>query len=460
MSRDTTIIDVGNGISPLDVRETNPIPALRSAVDAIFPTRKRHIEEPSPTQLFNLEDTSVARKHRRIERPNVGERIPAVGSPIDGFRTGLARTPYLHTPITVPQRIVNQKKPYTRLVQRGVTGMPVLDTITKYKFAFLKRTPLETRQDAWSQTLREVLAVPIEDGTIMQVDMRLMVLFEPAVLNYYLYMAQRVLYERDPEAFYDLTAADIMNEWSFDGLVISEEMLNGAEAARSSGLAWRGKWLGGEGVKVATVTMAGEDLCANVFGGQVMHGSALYFVVKKFVVDEGGFKFNLNSKADMAGVVMVGHGDPSFETTMAARIRAMSGLDPRRNVGANAAGSRGFRPWLIQFISQPDDQPLALEHVGFVDEHGVRRFDAFQQHIGTVIIAPQGHEPMPHVLDHITLPDTGDLVNPPDLLVDTPGGRFSSEASFRRPGVAVDAAEGLQSPFIKVYLNPRGNNPL
>lgn len=457
------VLNMGNGITPVDLRQTGPgVPGLDAMVTTIYPTRKRNIMEPSRDQLFNLEDTSVARKHRRIEKPGVGETISFNGSPIDGFRAGLAKTPYLHTPITVPQRIVNQKKPYTRLVQRGANGMPVLDTISKYKFAFLKRTPIDTRRSAFSQALREVLQVTIEDGTRVAVDLRPMTLFEGSILNYYLYLAQRALFDKNPEAFYDLTAADIMNEWSFDGLVISEEMLNGAESSKTSGFALHGgQWFGGDGVKVATINMAGEDLCANVFGAQVMHGSGLYFGCKKFDVDTGGFHFNLNAKSDANGMIMMSQGDPAALNNVAAKIRFISGLDPARIVGAQSAKSRGFKPWLIYFISQPDDQQLALEHVAMTDEYGVRRYDSYHQHIGTTIIAPQGHEPQPHVLDRITLnsnanSSTSDLL----LDVDPTGALYSATASTRRPGVCVDAALGLDQPFIKIYLNPRGNNPL
>jgi hypothetical protein len=458
-----TILTMGGAVStPVNLTTLGRVPGLDNAIDAIFPTRKRHIEEPSAAQLLSLQDTAVARKKPR-PNPSGGESINYAGSPLDGFKTGLKRKPYLHTAITVPQRIVNQKKPYTRFVWRAPKGMPVLDTIAKYKFAFLKKTPLDARSTEFSKELGRVLNIPLDDGTTGTVDIRPQVLYEAAVLNSFLYRAQRAIFERSPEEFYALTAADIMNEWSFDGLVISEEMANGAESAQTSGFALRGgQWLGGDGVKVATINLSGEDLCANVFGAQVMHGSALYFVCKKYAVENGGFHFNLNAKGGASGFSIVHSEDPSAAMSVNARLRMIAGTEPEpRGVGRATAGGRGFFPWLIGFVSQPDDQRIALEHLAMTDEFGMRRYDAYQQYIGTTIIAPQGHESQPHVLDRITLNSNEESASS-DLLVDVDptGSLYASSASQLRPGAAVDSALGLDQPFIKIYMNPRGNNPL
>jgi len=465
MASNAQILGMGGAVTtPLNMTQSGPsIPGMDPAIDNIFPSRKRYIMEPDSAQLFALDGTSAARGDARIKRPRRGEVIDASGSPLDGFKTGLARTPYLHTPITVPQRIVNQKKPYTRFVHRGAKDMPVTDVITKGCFAFLRRAPIDARQSELSTALRQVIDVSFDDGSSMSVDLRPMALYSPAVLNYYLYMAQRLLYEEDPEKFYAITAADIMAEWSFDGLVIAEEMANGAESGKTSGFALHGnQWLGGEDFKVATINMAGEDMCANVFGAQVMHGSELFFTCKKYDVDGGGFHFNLNSKSNSNGLVMMQSGsDTSILSGAAMRLRNLTGRTGARAVGAANGKSRVFRPWLIAFVSQPDGQQLAYEHIAFTDENDVRRYDTYRQHIGRTIIAPQGHEPRPHVLDRITLND--DPLSPvSDLLmdIDPTGSLYSSSASDLRPGVAVDAALGLDMPFIKIYLNPRGNNPI
>lgn len=411
-------LNMGNGISPVGMAGTN-LPGLSSGLGAVTGARKRGIAEMNGPALFNLNSQGVANKRARLE-PHAGTPIPSTGGPLDGFRTNLVQKPYLHTPITVPQRAVNQNIPYTRIVKRGAIsrqqGSPigVLDTIAKHQFAIMHRVRGD-KTTPYTTASREALQFDGEDGTSSNVDITPVTLLSPAIWNYYNLIVQRLLFEKDPAAFWRLSASDIMKDWVFDGVCISEEMLQGAESARTSGFGYNGRWMGADGYKVCTINLKNECHVFNVFGNSLIEGGACYSITRKVSLPANGATFNFN-----------------FNTAAKAATTGLLAAMPNNvHVMGSASVSQRFLPFQMFLVCVPDDGVLPDAYRRFVDEYGVEHYDAEVIYLGKVLIAPQGNDPRP-------------LPTHPQNIV----------------GPVQDASLGSDQPLIKMIIRPRGQHPL
>lgn len=417
-------LNMGNGISPMGIPNTIPAP-LNAQLSAVTGSRKRGITELSGSQIFNLGSNGRANKRSRLE-PHAGAPIPNMNGPLDGQRTNLLTTPYIHTPLHAPQRAVNQNAPYTRIVKRGSlprnngTVVPVVDTIAKHQWGIMHRVTGDQSASYTTET-RSVLQFDHDDGTSSSVDMTPQTILAPAIWNYYNLVVQRAIFEKNPDMFLSLTAQDIMKDWVFDGVCISEEMLSGAESARSSGFSRGGKWMGADGYKVCTINLRNECHCFNVFGDSVIEGGALYAVVRKVRIPEHGAQFNFDFNVATKPASTVPFSRANLPSGASSKIQAM----------ATAAPTERFFPWQMFLICVPDDGPLPDAHRVFQDEYGVTRYDSEVIYLGKVLIAPQGMKPRP-------LP-----------------------TSFLNVlGPIQDASLGSTEPLIKILVKPRGHHPL
>jgi hypothetical protein len=411
-------LNMGNGISPVGMSHTS-LPGINSSLNALTGSRKRGISEMSGPSLFNLNGQGVANKRAKLE-PHTGTPIPPTGGPLDGFRTNVMQKPYLHTPITVPQRIVNQSIPYTRIVKRGAISrqqgspLPVFDTIAKHQFAIMHRVRGDNTAP-YTLAQREALQFESEDGTSSNVDITPVTLLSPAIFNYYNLVVQRMLFEKDPAAFWNLSASDVMKDWVFDGVCISEEMLNGAESARTSGFGYSGRWMGSDGYKVCSVNLKNECHAFNVFGNSLIEGGALYAIVRKVSLPENGASFNFNFNTAAKGTTM------GLVSASPSNVQIMG----------TASVSNRFLPYQMFMICVPDDGILPDAYRQFVDERGVLHYDAEVIYLGKVLIAPQGNDPRP-------LP-----IHPSNIV-----------------GPVQDASLGSDQPLIKLIIRTRGQHPL
>jgi hypothetical protein len=426
MSNSRTL-SMGNGISPVGMPDTIPDP-LRGPLNAATNSRKRGITELSGPEMFNLGNNGRVNKRSRLE-PHAGAPIPPVGGPIDNIKSNLVMSPYLHTPITAPQRVVNQNAPYTRIVKRGAlpraaggAPVPVIDTIAKHQWGIMHRVTGD-HNAAYTVATRSTLQFDHDDGTKSSVDMTPQTILSPSNWNYYNLVVQRAIFEKSPEMFLELTAQDIIKDWVFDGVCISEEMLSGAESARTSGFSRGGKWMGADGYKVVSMNLRNECHCVNVFGDSLIEGGGLYAIVRKVSIPEHGaefvFDFNVAAKPSPAALTPYVH------------MQLPHGETQKVVVMSTAAPTQRFLPWQMFLVCVPDDGPLPDAHRVFKDEYGITRYDSEVIYLGKVLIAPQGNKPRPLATNALNV-----------------------------RGPVQDASLGSDEPLIKVLIKPRGHHPL
>jgi hypothetical protein len=423
MSRGVVSLSMGGGITPVQMPASGSgLPAMESGLSAVQASGgKRGIWQPGQEGLFQPEG-GIRDKRRRVDS-YAGEKLPATGGPLDGKRTGLQTNPFPRTPLPIPQRVVNRNQPITRIVIRGAPGMSALDTVAKNEFAWLHRSTRDPTIPGKAAS-SSVLPLTLMDGSTQAMNIAPVVALTGACLNYYMLHVQLNMYRENPAAFFALSAADWIRDWTCDGVTISEEMLNGAESQTRGGYGRRGRWKGGDGFKVATNNISGECHVINVFGDGVTEGASLLAVVRKHRVPAGGFQFELDVRPQTPSSTAPG----GTVLPDSAYVRGMR-AGRSASLAAELAESPGFMPFLMTYMATPDGD-LPFDYRYYLDEHDIVQ-PSHVIHLGRCLIAPQDHTPRP-------LPR-----NPAN-----------------GPQPALDARDGITRGLMKIIVNPRGVNPL
>ncbi len=225
------------------------------------------------------------------------------------------------------------------------------DACSKHEIVFLCKVPLPGN-----------FKQPRVSGRLMEPPVKLV---NTVALNEILFKMQLKDFKKDPFLYRTRDAFYYWRDWCVDGIVESEEMLDGSESNNSSGYPPnRNMPMAAEGFKMTTVTTMGKQKLYNSFGQNIRQGGTCHMIMKKHTMPT---EFNISNKLNLTNIM------------------------GRHKVDVPQSKSDAFRPYLISYVCLPRGGIMPREALYYYDEDGLLRKDALRVKLGTIFSTPYLH---------------------------------------------------------------------